>query len=174
MRIFKAWQGIAHAASAQGTRMLEVSRRRFKNAVRGLQSGLGNEAGYTLIEIAFTCEVLMLLTLVGFNESKRIQEHAKVAACLSYHVAIQRTLWADYALTGDFPDDLAPILAEIPHGRLDAAFDYKGGTAKGMFGDYYIRCKHNHSYVGVLFVDSGSFLPPKAIYNLATARGTVP
>jgi hypothetical protein len=117
---------------------------------------------------------MMLLTLIGFNESRRVQDHARVAACLSYQVALQRTLWGDYAMTGDFPNNINAILAMMPPSSIPADFSYAGGPGGPLAGDYYIRCNHDHSYVGVLFVDSGSFLPPKAIYNLAMARGAAP
>ena len=116
----------------------------------------------------------MLLTLITFNETRSVKEHALVSACLQYHAIIQRSLWGEYALDGDFPNDLAPTLAKLPPCSLGNDFDYKGGLAAGLDSDYYLRCGHNHSYVGVLFVDSGSYLPPKVIYNLASARGTIP
>jgi hypothetical protein len=146
----------------------------FNNARPVLQknSRLGR-AGFTLIEIAFACEVMMLLTLIGFNETRRVREHAKVAACLNYHASVQRSLWGDYAFSGDFPENLGATLTRIPPCSLGNDFSYKGGLNEGLFGEYYLRCDHDHSYVGVLFIDSGSYLAPKAIYNLATARGNV-
>lgn len=115
----------------------------------------------------------MLLTLIGWNETRRVREHAKVSACMQYHAAVQRSLWGDYALTGEFPDNLAGAINRLPNCSIGNVFDYKGGLAGGMSGDYYMRCGHDHSYVGVLFVDSGSYLAPRAIYNLATARGNI-
>ena len=115
----------------------------------------------------------MLLTLIGFNETRRVKEHARVAACLQYQASVQRALWGEYALTGDFPDNLAAAMNHMPDCSIGNDFDYKGGIAEGLFGEYYLRCAHNHAYVGVLFVDSGAYLPPKPIYNLATARGNV-
>jgi hypothetical protein len=143
----------------------------FKNARPVLQSSFRGSAGFTLIEIAFACEVMMLLTLIGFNETRRVREHAKVAACLQYQASVQRSLWGDYALDGDFPDNLAEALHRMPDCSLGNDFDYQGGAANGFFDEYYMKCEHDHSYVGVLFIDSGAYLPPKAIYNLATARG---
>ena len=138
-----------------------------------LQSGSLRRAGFTLIEMAFACEVIMLLTLIGFNETRRIREHARVAACLQYQSSVQRALWGDYALTGDFPPNLAAALDQMPTCSLGDDFSYKGGMADGFFGEYYLRCDHDHSYVGVLFIDSGAYLSSKPIYNLATARGNI-
>jgi hypothetical protein len=146
----------------------------FKNARPILQSGLRNRAGFTLIEIAFACEVMMLLTLIGFNETRRVREYAKVAACMQYQASIQRSLWADFAVDGDFTGDLNTALARLPDCSLGNDFEYTGGGAAGLYGEYYLRCNHDHSYVAVLFVDSGSYHAPKAIYNLASARGTIP
>jgi hypothetical protein len=145
----------------------------IKNACRISQSGGPRVAGFTLIEMAFACEVIMLLTLIGFNETRRVREHARVAACLQYQASIQRGLWGDYALTGDFPVDEAATLAQMPNCSIGNNFDYKGGIANGLFGEYYLRCSHNHSYVGILFCDSGAYLPPKPVYNLAMARGNI-
>ena len=163
----------ALAACRNGARRLARAAGLFENARPRLQSGRPRVAGFTLIEIAFACEVMMLLTLIGFNETRRVKEHARVAACLQYQSSVQRGLWGDYALTGDFPMDGAAAIAKMPKCSIGDAFDYKGGLADGFFGDYYLRCAHNHSYVGILFVDSGAYLPPKAIYNLATARGNI-
>jgi len=145
----------------------------FKNARPLSQSGGPRVAGFTLIEMAFACEVIMLLTLIGFNETRRVREHARVAACLGYQASVQRALWGDYALTGDFPVDEAATLAQMPDCSIGNDFDYRGGIAEGLFGEYYLRCSHNHSYVGVLFCDSGAYLSPKPIYNLAVARGNI-
>ena len=161
-RIVRAGGGIALGVSAL-----------FKNARPVLQNGRLRSAGFTLIEVAFACEVIMLLTLIGFNETRRVREHAKVAACLNYQAAVQRSLWGDYAFSGDFPDNLDNTLTNIPPCSLGNDFSYKGGLVGGLFGEYYLRCNHDHSYVGVLFIDSGSYLAPKAIYNLATARGNI-
>jgi hypothetical protein len=163
----------ALAAWRRRLRRLGGAAGRWKNARRRLQSGGPRVAGFTLIEIAFACEVIMLLTLIGFNETRRVKEHARVAACLQYQASVQRALWGNYALTGDFPDDAAATLNSMPSCSIGDAFDYKGGIMNGLFGEYYLRCAHDHSYVGVLFVDSGAYLPPKAIYNLATARGNI-
>jgi len=163
----------ALAACGRGVRRLARVTGVIKNARSVLQSGGRRVAGFTLIEIAFACEVIMLLTLIGFNETRRVKEHARVAACLQYQSIVQRALWGDYALTGDFPIDGAATLAKMPACSIGDAFDYKGGIAAGFFGDYYLRCAHDHSYVGILFVDSGAYLPPKTIYNLATARGNI-
>jgi len=145
----------------------------FNNARPGLHKRRLGRAGFTLIEMAFACEVIMLLTLIGFNETRRVREHARVAACLQYQSSMQRAMWGDYALTGDFPVNFAAALANIPICSLGNDFDYKGGIADGLMGEYYLRCAHDHSYVGVLFIDSGAYLPPKPIYNLATARGAI-
>lgn len=155
-------------------RLRSLLGRLSQNARPKSQLGLRSDAGFTLIEIVFVIQVIMLLFLIGFNESRRLQEHARVSACLSFQVAIQRTLWGDCALTGDFPDNLAPLLVNMPPSAITPDFSYVGGTSAGTPLEYYIRCNHDHSYVSVLFVDSGSFLPPKAIYNVATARGNIP
>lgn len=154
-------------------RRLTPAGRVLKFARPALQSGFRSRAGFTLIEMAFACEVIMLLTLIGFNETRRVKEHARVAACLQYQSSVQRTLWGDYALTGDFPDNVAAALDQMPNCSIGNDFSYKGGTASGFFGDYYLRCDHDHSYVGVLFIDSGAYLVSKPIYNLATARGII-
>jgi hypothetical protein len=164
---------IARGAAGKCRRRAGRIARFFKNARPVLQSGFRGSAGFTLIEIAFACEVMMLLTLIGFNETRRIGEHAEVAACLQFQASMQRSLWGDYALTGDFPDNLNQALSKMPNCSLGNDFDYKGGLANAFFGEYYLRCDHDHSYVGVLFVDSGAYLPPKAVYNLATARGNL-
>ena len=56
---------------------------------------------------------------------------------------------------------------------VSKTFDYTGGPGSGLEG-YYMRCVHDHAFAAVLFVDSGSYLPPKPIYNLASARGAFP
>jgi hypothetical protein len=122
--------------------------------------------------MAFACEVMMLLTLISFSETRRVQEHARTAACLRYQAIIARSMWAEFALTGEFPADNVAILNNLPRGALDQIYDYK--TIGLQKGDYYMRCGHNHSYVGVLFVDSGAYFTPRAIYALAAARGTIP
>jgi hypothetical protein len=157
----------------RAARRLIPARRILTFARPVLQSGFRSRAGFTLIEIAFACEVMMLLTLIGFNETRRIREHARVAACLQYQSSVQRALWGDYALTGDFPDNLAAALDQMPNCSIGNDFSYKGGVADGFFGEYYLRCDHDHSYVGILFVDSGAYLSSKPIYNLATARGNI-
>jgi hypothetical protein len=166
--------GAASAAVNVCRRRAKRAVGRFKNAWSVLQSNRLGTAGFTLIEIAFACEVMMLLTLIGFNETRRVREYAKVAACLQYQASLQRSLWGQYALNGDFPDVLGPTLNQLPECSLGNDFDYKGGLTAGLFGEYYLRCGHDHSYVAVLFVDSGSYHSPKAIYNLASARGAIP
>lgn len=168
-------------ASGIAVESVSIPRRRkrqvtrlVKNAWSFLQSRHPRAAGFTLIEMAFACEVIMLLSLITFNETRSVKEHARVAACLQYHSVVQRSLWGEYAVAGDFPNALGPLLAKLPPCSIGNDFDYKGGLGGGMSGDYYLRCTHNHSYVGVLFVDSGSYLPPKVVYNLASARGTIP
>lgn len=167
---------LSDIARKSGKACREVCRRVaafINNARPVLQSSRRGTAGFTLIEIAFAVEVIMLLSLISFNETRSLKEHARVAACLQYHTVLQRTLWGDYALTGDFPAAIGPLLVRLPQCSVGNNFDYKGGLAAGLDGDYYLRCSHNHSYVAVLFVDSGSYLPPKAIYNLASARGNI-
>ncbi len=174
MRLYKILSGIRLGVGGVSRYVASALGSSSQNANSKSQKGLRGNAGFTLIEIAFACEVMMLLTLIGFNESRRVQEHARVAACLSYHVALQRTLWGDYAITGDFPNNIDPILVKMPSSSIEADFSYVGGPGSPLAGDYYLRCNHDHSYVAVLFVDSGSFLPPKPIYNLGLARGVVP
>jgi hypothetical protein len=131
------------------------------------------EAGFTLIEIAFACEVIMLLTLISFNETRRLREHARVAACLRYQAIIARSMWGQFALDGMFPADAVATLNGLPAGALDKTYQYKplGGPLRG---EYYMQCQHDHSFVAVLFIDSGAYLTPKPIYVLAAARGTIP
>jgi hypothetical protein len=127
-------------------------------------------AGFTLIEIAFACEVMMLLSLVAFNETRRLENHAKVSACMRYQGAIQRNLWSNFAFDGFFAPAIAPVLATMPTGAIPQNYSYvRAATAD----QYYLRCGHDHSYVAVLFVDSGAYLPPKPIYVLAAARGVI-
>jgi hypothetical protein len=168
------WSDIARAGAKACRRGAQRAVGCLKKARPVLQSGRIGSAGFTLIEIAFACEVMMLLTLIGFNETRRVREYAKVAACLQYQASLQRSLWGNYALSGDFPDALAPIINQMPACSQGNDFDYKGGVASGLFSEYYLRCGHDHSYVAVLFIDSGSYHPPKAIYNLASARGAIP
>lgn len=149
-----------------------VLRPRF--ATRLLQDRRGgalSTAGFTLIEMAFTCEVIMLLTLISYNETSRVKEHARVAACQRYQGIMQRQLWAGFALDGQFPADLVALLNSLPTGALDQTYEY---AVTATFEDYYLRCQHDHAYVGVLFVDSGAYLLPKPIYALAAARGAIP
>lgn len=128
-------------------------------------------AGFTLIEIAFAVEVMMLLSLVVFNESRRLKEQALVAACMRYEGVLQRNLWAQFALNGQFPPEINTMLSTMPRGAQDKVYGYKPlGAGSDQF---YIRCGHNHSYVGVLFCDTGAYFPPKAIYALAAARGNI-
>ncbi|MDH3198030.1 MAG: hypothetical protein OEO21_07300 [Candidatus Krumholzibacteria bacterium] len=152
--------------------------RRLRRATRGRVLATGRAlrtrrsvAGFTLIEIAFACEVMMLLSLVAFSETRRLENHAKIAACMRYQGSIQRNLWAMFAFDGAFPPDIAPVLATMAVGAIPQTYDY---ALVGPGADqYYLRCGHDHSYVAVLFVDSGAYLPPKAIYVLAAARGTI-
>ncbi len=131
------------------------------------------EAGFTLIEMAFAVEVMMLLTLISFNETRRLREHARVAACLRYQAIIARSMWAEFAFEGMFPADAVATLAALPTGALDQVYQYKplGGP---MRDEYYMRCQHNHSFVAILFIDSGAYFTPKPIFVLAAARGTIP
>ena len=103
-------------------------------------------------------------------------EHARVAACLRYSAVIQRTLWGDFAFAGEFPADLVATLDRLPSGIMAQSYVYAplGGGAGGGADQFYMRCEHNHSYVGVLFNDVGAYLPPKPIYALAAARGAQP
>lgn len=137
--------------------------RRGRGAARG-------HAGFTLLEIVFAVEVMLLLTIIGYSETWRVREHAKVAACMRYQAVIQRSLWGGFALSGSFPADIAATLAGLPTGVLAKAYKYNPTMA---LDQYYMRCGHNHSYVGVLFCDSGAYLPPRAIYAMAAARGTL-
>jgi len=138
---------------------------------RGRQGGWIGHAGFTLIEIAFAVEVMMLLTLVTLNESRRLQQQALVAACMRYEGVLQRNLWADFALNGQFPAEINTMLSKMPRGAQDKLYSYKRSGAGN--DQFYIRCGHDHSYVGVLFCDTGSYFPPKPIYALAAARGNL-
>lgn len=152
--------------------------RRLRRATRGTVPATGRApwtrrtvAGFTLIEMAFACEVMMLLSLVAFAETRRLENHAKVTACMRYQASIQRSLWASFAFDGAFPAAIGPVLATMPTGAIPKDYDY--ALVGGMTDQYYLRCKHDHSYVAVLFVDSGAYLPPKPIYVLAAARGAI-
>ena len=96
-----------------------------------------------------------------------------MAACLRYQAIIARSMWGDFAFDGMFPVDAVAVLNRLPRGALDKVYLYKplGGL---MRSEYYMQCQHNHSYVAVLFVDSGAYFTPKPIYVLAAARGTIP
>jgi len=145
-------------------------RPRFATSLlRSQRGGSRLDAGFTLLEIVFAVEVMLLLALVSLNEMGRVRHHAYVAACMRYQAIIQRSLWADFALDGEFPASLVPTLNGLPRGAQDKLYSYNPTAA---FDAYYVRCGHNHSYVGVLFCDSGAYLLPKPIYALAAARGT--
>ncbi len=133
-----------------------------------LQNATLARAGFTLIELVFVVQVLGFLVLIMINETRNTKEHAMVRACMGFQVAMQRQLWSDYALTGLFPANADPFIAATPSGKLTKDFTY---TQTDAGGAYYLRCDHNHAFTAVLFCDSGSYLPPKAIYNLASARG---
>lgn len=154
---------------------------RFRRAARRLsfatswlhdrRGGGVSSAGFTLLEIVFAVEVMLLLTLISFNETTRIKEHARVAACQRYQGIMQRQLWAGFALDGVFPADVVALLNSLPTGALAQTYEY---AVNPTFDVYYLRCQHDHAYVGVLFVDSGAYLLPKPIYALAAARGAIP
>ncbi|MFQ5510976.1 MAG: prepilin-type N-terminal cleavage/methylation domain-containing protein [Candidatus Krumholzibacteriia bacterium] len=48
--------------------------------------------------------------------------------------------------------------------------DDNGGDGSGAT-TYYLRCNHDHSYINVRFVDSGSTLTPKPIHGKGDGRG---
>ncbi len=148
---------------------LRIATRLWRFAV---PSGRGRaaQAGFTLIEMAFVAEVIMLLTLVVFNESRRLKEQALVAACMRYEGVLQRNLWARFAIDGEFPADITAMLASMPRGAQDKLYTYTPIGAP-VVESFYIRCGHDHSYVGVLFCDVGAYLTPKPIYAMAAARG---
>jgi len=157
--------------------------------------------GFTLLELMIAIMIVGTLVLIGIHSTKRPREEALLASCISFHVALQQSLYSEYALNGEYPNSLNDILAyfgqfETNDFALSAEFSYGGGEDdnKGHGNDwddsdsdnrgkkknlndqeagYYLRCNHNHSFLGVLFVDSGAFLPPKAIYNEDDARGDV-
>jgi hypothetical protein len=130
-----------------------------------------SDAGFTLLEIVFAVEVMLLLTLISYNETARVKHYARVAACQRYQGIMQRQFWAGYALDGEFPPDAVTLLNSLPTGAMEKVYEYAVTPA---FDQYYLRCQHNHAYVGVLFVDSGAYLLPKPIYALAAARGMIP
>jgi len=129
------------------------------------------DAGFTLLEIVFAVEVMLLLTLISYNETSRVKEYARVAACQRYQGIMQRQLWAGYALDGTFPPDAVALLNSLPTGSMEKVYDY---AVTPTFEEYYVRCQHDHAHVGVLFVDSGAYLLPKPIYALVAARGAIP
>jgi len=151
-------------------------------------------SGFTLVELAIVILLLGLLSMVGINEWRRLREQALVASCLSFHIALNRSLWGEYAKTGDFPNSLEGVIDNMDAWALQVEYKYVGGEDDdaghgndwdsddadnpGNSGDgtvdnagFYMRCGHNHSYVDVLFVDSGAYLPPKAIRDEEDARG---
>jgi prepilin-type N-terminal cleavage/methylation domain-containing protein len=158
-------------------------------------------AGFTLLELMIAIMVLGILVLIGIQASKRPREQALVASCISFHVALQRSLYAEYAKNGEYPNTLDDILAyyaqlEANDFALSTEFNYVGGEdANAGHGNdwdggdkdnpgnkknldegeagYYLRCNHNHSYIGVVFVDSGAYIPPKPIYDESQARGSI-
>jgi prepilin-type N-terminal cleavage/methylation domain-containing protein len=157
--------------------------------------------GFTLLELMIAIMIVGTLVLIGIHASKRPREEALLASCISFHVAIQQSLFSEYALNGEYPNSLDDILAYFAQFEgndfaLNTEFAYAGGedANKGHGNDwddsdsdntgkkkdlsdgeagYYLRCNHNHSFLKVLFVDSGAYVPPKAIYDEADARGDV-
>lgn len=168
-----------------------------KTRIRGFRRTIAGCQGFTLLELAIVVMILAILMLVGIQELRRPREQALLAACISYHVALNRSLWASYAEFGDFPNTLDGIIDNMSSWALTTEFEYAGGedANKGHGNDwdgndkdnpggktdptvdnagYYLRCGHDHSYLRVLFVDSGAYLPAKAIYDLADAQGEIP
>ena len=151
--------------------------------------------GFTLVEIMIVLVILGLFAAIVATQSKRPRELAILHACIVYQAALNKQLWTEFALSGDFPTSFDVIEAQMPPAGIEAVFSYIGGQdldkGHGNDGDgndadnpasgdpaeasgFYIRCEHNHSYLKVLFVDSGAQLPPMAIYDLADARGDMP
>ena len=152
-------------------------------------------AGFTLVEIMIVLVILGLFAAIIATQSRRPRELAILHACIVYEAALNKQLWTEFALSGNFPNSFDVIAAQMPPAGIEATFSYIGGEdmdlGHGNDGDgndadnpaggdptfapsYYIRCEHDHSYLGVLFVDSGAQLPPLAIYDLADARGDMP
>jgi hypothetical protein len=100
-------------------------------------------------------------------------------------------------MNGDFPTSLDGVVDNMTASALSADFEYVGGNDfdKGHGNDwtgndndnpgnsndgtgfnpgYYLRCAHDHSYLDILFVDSGNNMGPKVIRDEADARGTMP
>ena len=165
-------------ARAQNNRWTAPFAAAWRIAKEVLQEGKGQRRrprGFTLLEVVFAVEVMLLLTLISYNETSRIKQHALVAACLRYQAIIQRSLWADYALDGYFPLTVDPTLNRLPRGAQDKLYVYAPLFVNVVGAEqYYMRCQHNHSFVGVLFIDSGAYITPKPIYVLAAARGADP
>jgi prepilin-type N-terminal cleavage/methylation domain-containing protein len=154
-------------------------------------------AGFTLVEVMVAVMILGVLIAICIQQSRRARENALLASCMSFHIAINREVFQRYAEFGDFPTNLDDILGDMHAYQLSSNFNYVGGEDfnkghgndwDGNDGDnpgkknddtgwnpgYYMRCAHDHSYLGILFVDSGNNLPPKAIRDEADARGVMP
>ncbi|MBD3336069.1 MAG: prepilin-type N-terminal cleavage/methylation domain-containing protein [Candidatus Eisenbacteria bacterium] len=156
----------------------------------------GGSDGFSLTELMIVIIILRILADVGVNAVRKMRAHAEVAACIAYQEALQDMLWTRYAATGEFPNTLDAVLADMPpNDSIDPIFVYRGGEdannghgndwdghdgnnpGNGNEGQdtpgYYLRCDHDHSLVKVQFVDSGSFLPPEAIHLGEEPRGIV-
>ena len=153
------------------------------------------DTGFTLIEIMLVVVLIGVLAAIVGTQSKRPRELAILNACIAQHVALNQTLWTEFAMAGNFPNSFDVIEAQMPPAGIELVFLYIGGedmdAGHGNDGDgndpdnpgngvapfepsYYIRCLHDHSFLKVLFVDSGAQLPPKAIYDLADAQEDMP
>jgi type II secretory pathway pseudopilin PulG len=177
----------------------EVRRRRCAMTlnVRHIRKVLRSPAAFTQIELLIVILISGILIVLGIRESRRARENAKLASCMSFHIAINRNVFTAYAEYGDFPTSLDGIIDNMDAWMVSSKFQYVGGNDfdKGHGNDwsgndkdnpgasndgtvfepgYYLRCSHDHSRLGILFVDSGNNLPPKAIYDESDARGTIP
>ena len=164
---------------------------------RQIRNVLRSSAAFTQIELLVVLLICAILMALGIRESRRARENAKLASCMSFHIAINRNVFTAYAEYGDFPTSLDGIIDNMGAWGVSSNFQYVGGNDfdKGHGNDwsgndpdnpgasndgtgfepgYYLRCTHDHSYLGVLFVDSGNNMPPKPIYDESDARGTIP
>lgn len=130
-----------------------------------------SKSGFTMAEAIVAGLVILLVVLVPVSEARKRNARASVAECQRYQARVAKCLWGEYAAAGEFPRDATAILTRT-RGALPNAFEYKAiGDKRGA---YYLRCRHDHSSVAVLYVDSGAQLEPQPVYTSATARSAMP
>ena len=130
------------------------------------------KGGFTMIEVGFSALVLLLLILVPVSEAQRRAAKSSVEDCQRMQERIAKVIWGEYSEAGEFPLDAADVLRRLPGGNLNGGYEY---TVIGQKrSSYYLRCRHDHSASGVLYVDSGADFKPRLVYTDASARGTMP